>query len=79
MKLNGSGNKFHISFPHVEEYGSMWVKVQILKRSCTVSPSDTLVSIAHAVIFFATVGVIVFGLVQWNREKGTATEAEDRK
>ncbi|MFP4180267.1 MAG: hypothetical protein ACLFNZ_07600 [Spirochaetaceae bacterium] len=44
-----------------------------------MSPSDTLVSIAHAVIFFATVGVIVFGLVQWNREKSAAAEAEDHK
>ncbi len=40
-----------------------------------MGPSDTLVSIAHAVIFFATVGVIVFGLVQWNREKNSAAAA----
>ena len=41
-----------------------------------VSPSDTLVSIAHALIFFSTIGVIVFGLVHWNREKA-ATQTAD--
>jgi hypothetical protein len=42
-----------------------------------VSPSDTLVSIAHALIFFSTIGVIVFGLVHWNREKAAATRTAE--
>ena len=41
-----------------------------------VSPSDTLVSIAHAVIFFSTIGVIVFGLIHWNKDKA-ATQSAD--
>jgi hypothetical protein len=41
-----------------------------------VSPSDTLVSIAHALIFFSTIGVIVFGLVHWNREKAATRTAD---
>jgi len=45
-----------------------------------VSPSDTLVSIAQAVIFFTTIGIIVFGLVQWNRENvDTAHATEEKK
>lgn len=44
-----------------------------------MSPSDTLVSIAQAVIFFSTIGIIIFGLVQWNREKVVTAEAEEKK
>ncbi|MFW6362132.1 MAG: hypothetical protein ACOC2R_10310 [Spirochaetota bacterium] len=44
-----------------------------------MSPSDTLVSIAQAVIFFSTVGIIIFGLVQWNREKVTTAKADEKK
>ncbi|MFO7731495.1 MAG: hypothetical protein R6V86_12110 [Spirochaetia bacterium] len=44
-----------------------------------MSPSDTLVSIAQAVIFFSTIGIIIFGLVQWNREKVAPAEAEEKK
>jgi hypothetical protein len=44
-----------------------------------VSPSDTLVSIAQALIFFSTIGIIIFGLVQWNREKVTTANADEQK
>ena len=44
-----------------------------------MSPSDTLVSIAQAVIFFSTIGIIIFGLVQWNREKVVPAEADEKK
>ena len=41
-------------------------------------PSDTVMSIAHAVIFFSTVGCIVFVLINWNRQdSSTPAKVED--
>ncbi len=33
-----------------------------------LNPSDTAVSIAHAVIFFSTIGCIIYVLFHWNRQ-----------
>jgi len=44
-----------------------------------VSPSDTLVAIAQAIIFFSTVGIIAFGLIQWNRETVSTAKVEEKK
>lgn len=36
-----------------------------------INPTDTAMSIAHALIFFSTVGCIVYGLLHWNRQEQT--------
>jgi len=33
-----------------------------------IIPSDTAMSIAHALIFFSTIGCIVFVLINWNKQ-----------
>jgi len=33
-----------------------------------IIPSDAAVSIAHALIFFSTIGCIVFVLINWNKQ-----------
>ena len=33
--------------------------------------SDVAASIAHALIFFSTIGCIVYGLVCWNKQEET--------
>ena len=44
-----------------------------------MNPSDTLFAIAQAIIFFSTVGIIAFGLIQWNREKVSTADADENK
>ncbi len=45
-----------------------------------LSPSDTAISIAHAIIFFSTIGCIVYILFHWNRqETSTPVKAEDEQ
>ena len=34
-----------------------------------LNPSDTAISIAHAVIFFSTIGCIVYVLFHWNKQE----------
>ena len=36
-----------------------------------IGPSDVAVSIAQALIFFSTIGCIVYGLVCWNKQEET--------
>lgn len=36
-----------------------------------VGPTETAMSVAHALIFFSTVGCIVYGLLHWNRQEQT--------
>jgi len=38
-----------------------------------LSPSDTAISIAHAVIFFSTIGCIVYVLFHWNQQETTSS------
>jgi len=33
-----------------------------------INPSDTAMSVAHALIFFSTIGCIVFVLINWNKQ-----------
>ncbi len=33
-----------------------------------MNPTDTAMSIAHVLIFFSTIGCIVFVLINWNRQ-----------
>jgi hypothetical protein len=33
-----------------------------------IIPSDTAMSIAHALIFFSTIGCIVFVFINWNKQ-----------
>jgi hypothetical protein len=36
-----------------------------------INPTTTAMSIAHALIFFSTVGCIVYGLFHWNSQEQT--------
>jgi hypothetical protein len=42
-------------------YKTLWSKKMI-------NPTDTAMSIAHALIFFSTIGCIVFVLINWNKQ-----------
>ena len=38
-----------------------------------LNPSDTAISIAHAVIFFSTIGCIVYVFFHWNRQESSSS------
>jgi len=49
------------------------------KESPMINPTDTAMSVAHALIFFSTVGCIVYGLLHWNRQDQTETVPLERE
>ncbi len=42
-------------------------------------PSDTAVSIAHVIIFFSTIGCIVFVLINWNKQDSNTSIQTEKK
>jgi len=44
-----------------------------------IIPSDTAVSIAHALIFFSTIGCIVFVLINWNKQDSNTPVQIEKK
>lgn len=41
------------------------------KENLMINPTDTAMSVAHALIFFSTVACIVYGLLHWNNQEQT--------
>jgi hypothetical protein len=42
-------------------------------------PTEAAMSVAHALIFFSTVGCIVYGLLHWNKQEQTEPAHVERE